>query len=69
MFADDLILLSASVIDLQNMLNICNSVGEKLNITFNGLKSKCLLIGPNQNVVPASVAIGTIHLPWLQDIN
>ena len=46
MYADDLLLLSSSVIDLQSMLNIlCGMVGDKLGIKFNGSMFKCLAIG------------------------
>ena len=40
-YADDIILLSASVSDLQLMLNICSVEGGKLDILFNAVKS-CL---------------------------
>src|SRR5206468_6577228 len=47
MFADDLILISASIVNLQHMLDrpICFSTGNELGIKFNGLKSNCLCIG------------------------
>src|SRR3989442_14539340 len=43
MYADDLILLSASVNDLQNMLQICDAVGKDLGIKFNASKSNSLV--------------------------
>jgi hypothetical protein len=46
MYADDLILMSASVLDLQIMLNICNDVADDLCLKFNASKCKCLQIGP-----------------------
>jgi len=46
MNADDLILVSASVMDLQKMLNVCESIGSILGINFNSTKSKCIIIGP-----------------------
>ena len=47
MYADDLLkLLSASVIDLQKMLNICSQEALKLGIKFNPNKSKLLCVGP-----------------------
>ena len=48
MYADDLLLLSASLNDLQSMLNICTDVAVQLSITFNASKSKCIIIGPNR---------------------
>jgi hypothetical protein len=38
MYADDILLLSASVIDLQHMLDLCGSEGNELGITFNTKK-------------------------------
>src|SRR2546425_5887299 len=54
-YADDVILLSASVLKLQRMLDIFNSVGSSIDVAFNPLKSKCLLIGPNFNTAPSLV--------------
>ena len=48
MYADDLILVSASVIDLQNMLDNCSTIGSVLGISFNCNKSKCMFVGPHQ---------------------
>jgi len=39
LYADDLILLSASVLQLQKMLDICHDVGSFLDIKFNAKKS------------------------------
>ena len=38
MYADDLMLMSASVIELQCMLDICGDVGTDLGIKFNNKK-------------------------------
>jgi len=51
LYADDIILLSASVLSLQKMLNICNHVGNNIGVAFNAIKSKCLYIGPNLHIV------------------
>src|SRR5437867_5451775 len=69
MYADDLILLSASIIDLQNMLHICDSVGNDLGIKFNASKSKCLAIGPNFNISPAALLVGDFQLPWVKELD
>ena len=49
MYADDLLLISASVIDLQRMLDECTSVGLKLGIKFNPSKSSCVSFGHHLN--------------------
>ena len=46
MYADDLILLSGSMLHLQLMLDECSSTGQQLDIKFNNVKSKCLIVGP-----------------------
>jgi len=35
-YADDVILLSGSVVIIQKMLNICYDIGSKLDVVFNG---------------------------------
>ena len=68
MYADDLVLLSASVFDLQNMIDICNSVANDLSIVFNIKKSKCISIGPISNLLPAPILIDATPLEWSQNI-
>jgi len=46
LYADDIILLSATVDGLQKMLNTCSGTAEKLCLTFNCKKSVCIAIGP-----------------------
>jgi len=45
-YADDLILLSASLCNLQSMLDVCHSVGSSLDIAFKSSKSYLFKIGP-----------------------
>lgn len=65
MYADDLLLLSGSMIDLQLMLNKCSEVGEDLGITFNAKKSKCIVVG---NISPpsamANLEFNKVVLQW-----
>ena len=68
MYADDLLLLSASVRDLQNMLNICCDTTSELGITFNPAKSKCLFVGPDQYVKPAKMYVNNSELVWTDNI-
>jgi len=46
----DIILLSASVSGLQNMLNCCSDVSRELLLSFNCAKSCCYAIGPGPQV-------------------
>src|SRR6266516_2900974 len=68
MYADDLLLLSASIYDLQSMLDICNTVGKGLGIKFNPSKSSCISIGPNLIMNLYNVTIGQVQLPWVEKI-
>jgi len=68
MYADDLLLLSASIYDLQSMLDICDTVGKDLGIKFNPSKSSCISIGPNLITNLYNVTIGQVQLPWVEKI-
>ena len=57
MYADDLMLMSASVIELQCMLDICGDIGTDLGIKFNNKKSFCMAIGPNKAIGLASMTL------------
>jgi len=45
LYADDIVLLSASCHDLQQLVNICNVYGTKWDIKFNSLKSQVITFG------------------------
>ena len=68
MYADDLILLSASIYDLQKMLNICSNTGNDLGLSFNAKKSKCIVIGPTITGIPAAMTISNMPLQWVDKI-
>ena len=70
MYADDLLLISASVIDLQRMLNSCNSVGCELGIKFNSTKSNCIMTGPHKlsSGPPAVMFIGGSPISWVDKV-
>ena len=48
-YADDILLLSASMNMLQDMLNVCYSVSNDLFISSNYSKSYCIMTGPPIN--------------------
>lgn len=68
MYADDLLLLSGSIIDLQFMLNLCGSIGSELGISFNCNKSKCIYIGPNTLHSIGSLYINDSKLEWVKQV-
>jgi len=57
-YADDLILMSASVLDLQLMLNVCGLVGHEIGMKFNCSKCKFIAIGPKKIDMMGFVNIG-----------
>jgi len=68
MHADDLILISASIINLQRMLDICSNVGLTLGIKFNSSKSSCLHIGPSKiNAMPVML-VDNLVINWCNKI-
>ena len=48
MYADDILLLCSSVTKLQLMINICESFGIEMGVTFSLLKSNFLAIYPGK---------------------
>jgi len=63
-YADDLILLSASLFHLQSMLDVGHNVGSSLDIAFNSSKSYLFKVGPGFAEYLSRLNIGCddIHL-------
>jgi len=68
MYADDLLLLSASVSGLQSMLDICYLYGLNNSIVFNYAKSVCLKIGLNWHRQISQMFLGTRKLEWVTSV-
>ena len=68
MYADDLLLLSASILDLQAMLNECECIGSLLSIQFNSMKSKCIAIGPNMIKLRSNMTLCGVSLQWVDKV-
>ena len=64
MYADDLIVLSASVTGLQAMLDSCNHVSNSLLLKFNVLKSSCSVIGPASKLNIVDMQLGLDSISW-----
>ena len=60
--------MSASVIELQSMLDVCDSVGVQLGIAFNSVKSKCICIGPNKQLIPSDMMLSGGTMAWADKI-
>ena len=64
MYADDLILISASVCNLQLMINICVDELKNLDLKINVKKSKCIRIGKCFNNLCSNLVIEGNAVPW-----
>lgn len=68
MYADDLILLSITIADLQLMLNVCTQVFSDLDLPINAAKSHCMRIGPRYNAACSSLDLQETALHWAESM-
>ena len=68
MYADDLLLLSISIHDLQKMVDICYNFFNSIGLTINIAKSACLRIGSLHNVPVADIVVNNTSLSWKCEI-
>ena len=68
MYADDLILLSITVTDLQRLLDMCNSLFTDLDLPINISKCHCLRIGPRCNLECRDLTINGNNICWVDEI-
>ena len=66
--ADDIILLSASIVALQEMLNICFHKGKELDIIFKNSKLFLFKIGPSYDCCIQNLKLGAADIVWTRDI-
>ena len=64
MYADDLILLSTSVADLQKLINLCSDALVELDLIINTEKSHCMRIGPRYNSPCSNIVVDNLFLSW-----
>jgi hypothetical protein len=65
MYADDLILISISCLDLQLMFNLCSVFFKSINLAINILKCHCVRIGPRSKYVCEELTIDNIPIKWV----
>jgi len=63
-YADDVLLLSASVTQLQRMLDLCCDYGDKLDILFNAKKSVLFKVGKAYKEKLEDLSLGRSSLCW-----
>jgi hypothetical protein len=65
-YADNILLFSAPPIKLQKMLDICNAYAVDYSLTFNGMKSWCMMYGKNWDYNGMSrMNIGGTDISWV----
>lgn len=64
MYADDLILLSASIIELQAMLQICDVFALEFGISFNAQKTLCVALGKKRRLVACNLVLNNEPVQW-----
>ena len=67
-YADDIILLSAVIVALQEILNICFHKGEELDIIFNNSKSFLCKIGPTYDCCIHNLKLDAADIVWTREI-
>jgi len=68
MYADDIILLSASVVHLQSMLDICRKEGSNIDIIFNAKKSSLFTVGKSCDKNIDNLYLGADEVLWSPEL-
>jgi len=68
MYADDIVLISPSVSDLQLMLNICFNELNEIDMCINVKKTMCTRIGNRFKNVCATLVISSKPLSWVNNV-
>ncbi len=67
MYADDLVLLSPSRSELQDMINICIEELTLLDLRLNVAKTVILKIGKRNNIASAPIQIDHTDIQWAEE--
>ena len=67
LYADDLIILTLSVSDLQKLVNICQSTFTEIGLTINIKKSHCIRIGSRHNNPCRNIIVGDQSISWVKE--
>ena len=68
MFADDHILLSNSIADVQAMVTLCADFFDSVDLAINVNKCCCLRIGPRFNAKRVFIKSNGISIPWVKTL-
>ena len=67
-YADDVILLSAFIVGLSEMLDICFHKWEEFDITFNNSNSILFRIDPSYDCCIQNLKLGEADIVWTREI-
>ena len=68
MYADDLVLLSASIRHLQLMIDTCVRELHELDLSINVKKSTCNRFGSRVSFICSSISVNNIIIPWSDNV-
>ena len=69
LYADDILLIAATVCELQKLLYICEHELSELDMSINIQKTCCLRIGPRHNAPCAAISMSSgTAIPWVDKI-
>ena len=69
LYADDILLMAPSVIELQKLLTLCEAELKWLDMTINVKKSCCIRIGPRHNAPCVCLKTNCgLPLPWVSEV-
>ena len=69
MYADDLLLISISIVDMQQMIDICKYEFDWLDMKCNVKISGCIRLGNRFNVSPVELSIDNSFISWLSELD
>ena len=69
LYADDLLLLSLSISDLQLLINKCCVILENLDLQINLDKSSCLRFGPRFKINSHPITVDDKFINWVKEAN
>ena len=69
MYADDIVLLSASVVHFQSILDIGRKEGPNIDIIFNAKKSSLFTVGKSYNKNIDNIYLGADEVLWSPRLN
>lgn len=67
-YADDILLASISIMDLQRMIDICKDELDWLDMSMNIKKSMCMRIGKRFNATTSDVSLNGNAIKWCSEI-